>query len=75
MRVRSKWYRVNVTLHQLPGVDLGEQAYIVSSDNKRTGSPQRGKIRTFLRFTLLAAANRGKRPVRWQAVIQAAAQA
>ena len=40
-RVRSKWYRVNVTLHQLPGVDLGEQAYIVSSDNKRTGSPAR----------------------------------
>lgn len=43
-RVRSKWYRVNVTLHQLPGVDLGEQAYIVSSDNWRTGSP--GRTRT-----------------------------
>lgn len=38
-RVRSKWYRVNVTLHQLPGVDLEDRGYAVGSDNKRIGSP------------------------------------
>jgi hypothetical protein len=35
------------------------------------GCPHGGKTRTFLRFTLLAAADRRKRPTRWQAVINA----
>jgi len=39
------------------------------------GSPQRGKTRTFLRFSLIAAADRRKRPTRWRAVVQAGAQA
>jgi len=37
----------------------------------KSGSPGGGKIRTFFSFTILAAADRAKRPTRWQAVIQA----
>lgn len=34
------------------------------------GSPGRGKTRTFLTFSILAAADRRKRPTRWQAVFR-----
>jgi len=37
--------------------------------------PHRGRTRTLLRFSLLAAADRRKRPTRWQAVLQAGTRA
>ena len=44
-RVRSKWYRVNLALHQMPGVKLGERVRAQSSDKKESGSP--GRTRTY----------------------------
>ncbi len=38
-KVRSKWYRVEITLHQLPGVGLGERFRGGSSDKRGSGSP------------------------------------
>ncbi len=43
-KVRSKWYRIKIELHQLPGVELVKRARGESSDFGGSGSPTR--IRT-----------------------------
>ncbi len=57
-KVRSKWYRVAVTLNQLPGLGLSERFSRRSSDLE-DGSPKRVIFRTAsnstLPFTLIAA--------------------
>ena len=44
-RIRTKWYKVRLTLHQLPGVQLQNQTFLVSSENRLIGSP--GRTRTY----------------------------
>jgi hypothetical protein len=55
-KVRTRWYRVQISLYQLPGVALVNQT-VKSSDLGGNGSPQGGKIRTCLSLTVFAGPN------------------
>lgn len=52
-RIRTKWYKVKISLHQLPGVDLQNRTFLISSENRLFGSPRRGKIGTLVEVWII----------------------